>query len=63
MLSIDSNDLIHLQSVLEEHSLDDVASTVVVGGFLQVTLPCFNDEQAVMDDLDFRGVGFSFTHK
>lgn len=63
MLKVDANDGPVLASVLHEHSLDDVAGVVDRGAFLHVQLPCFADEQLVMDDLDFRGIGFSYIHE
>lgn len=63
MLRVDTNDRVALEQVLVEHSLDDVSSIVERGAFLCLTLPCFSDEQIVMADLDFSGVGFSFSHE
>lgn len=63
MLKIAIEDCAALDSVLEEHSLEDVSSLMEVGAFIELSLPCFSDEQTVMDDLDFRGVGFSYILK
>ncbi len=50
-----------LKSVLDEASLDDVASVIDDGTHLVVQLPCFADQMQVSDDLNFRGIDHQVT--
>lgn len=63
MITVNEMDKIPLEDALADKGLTDLAVWGVSGsGVVTISLPSFNDEQDVIGELDYHGIGFSYTH-